>query len=215
MAGIFPLVVGAAAVLYIADRVDHASFMSDMQKQYDLHSTRSTVDQKLYMVAHGVPAANALARVRQMAWAVLQELYKRGDAKTVPGEFVQGVARLRGKVSCVDDIKVAELNDYTANLIAFNRNKGDMVMLCLTDNQQLVGDDVVLFILLHEIVHSMTSGYDPLVGGRTQHGPEFMSHEKYVYSVASEMGMVKPREMQGHGVCGTRISHPDPASLPA
>lgn len=211
---VLPLVAGGALLLYVADRLDHVMFMGDMSSQYGLEKTVSTVDQKSYLVAHGLQAANCLARVRQMAWTVMQELQKRKEDGRVPKEFVEGVARIRGKLKCVDDIQVAELNDYKANLIAFNRNKGDMIMLCLTDNQQLVGDDVVLFILLHEIVHSMTSGYDPLVGGRTQHGPEFMGYENYVYSVATDMGMVKPRDMQGHGVCGTKISHPDPKSLP-
>jgi hypothetical protein len=211
---VLPVLAGAAVILYVADRLDHLWFMQDMEKQYNLQKVISTVDAKEYMVAHGLEAANCLARVRGMAWAVLQELYKRLDNKTYQPPFNEGIARIRGKLKTVDDIKVAELNDYTSNLIAFNRNKGDMIMLCVTDNQQLVGDDVVLFILLHEITHSMTSGYDPLVDGRTQHGPEFMAYENYVYSVATEMGMVRPKAMQGHGVCGTRISHPNPASLP-
>jgi hypothetical protein len=211
---VLPIVAGATVLLYAADRLDHMMFMGDMRSQHNLKKVVSTVDQKPYFVAHGVDAANCLARVRQMAWAVMQELHKRKAEGKVPKEFLDGVARIRGKLKCVDDIEVAELNDYKANLIAFNRNKGDMIMLCLTDNQQLVGDDVVLFILLHEIVHSMTSGYDPLVEGRTQHGPEFLAYENYVYSVATDMGMVKPRAVQGHGVCGTRISHPNPASLP-
>jgi hypothetical protein len=100
-------------------------------------------------------------------------------------------------------------------LIAFNRNKGDMIMMCLTNDQAMQRDDVVLFVLLHELTHTMTSGYDPLVGGRTDHSPEFFRYEQWVYQVATEMGLIRPQSIQGEGMCGTRIGHPKPELLPA
>lgn len=205
---------GAVVVVWAAEAYDRSRFVSQVTDQYKLQAVRSDVDGAEYLVAHGIAAANCLARVRRMAWQVLQELQRRLQAGRVPSDVVSGTIRLGREVSSLGDIRVAELNDYTANLIAFNRNKGDMIMLCLTNDGAVQSDDVVLFVLLHELTHTMTSGYDPLVGGRTEHSDEFFRYEQWVYQVANEMGLVRPRDIQGHGMCGTKISHPKPDLLP-
>jgi hypothetical protein len=206
------LILGVA--YWIAMKVDDVLFMRDMRRRNQLQEIKSTVNGRAYWVAHGLEAANALARVQAMAWQVVQELGKRLQAGSVPAKFQDAVRRLRNAIRSDQDIHVAELSDPDEPMIAFNRNKGNMIMLCMSNDGALVRDDEILFVLLHEITHTMTSGYDPLVNGRTEHSAEFMDDEEYVYRVATDMGAVRPAAVQGQLMCGSRVSHPHPERLP-
>ena len=206
------LILGVA--YWIAMKVDDVLFMRDMRRRNQLQEIKSTVNGRAYWVSHGLEAANALARVQAMAWQVVQELGKRLQAGSVPPKFQDAVRRLRSAIHSDQDIHVAELSDPDEPMIAFNRNKGNMIMLCMSNDGALLRDDEILFVLLHEITHTMTSGYDPLVNGRTEHSAEFMDDEEYVYRVATDMGAVRPAAVQGQLMCGSRVSHPHPERLP-
>lgn len=214
MAALLPVIGVGVVALWIADRIDSAVFRWSMRRSNGLAPVRSTVNGRVYDVAHGVEAANVLARAQGLAFQVLQELGRRLKAGAVPRELVSGVRRLLAAHPDEQSIVVAELNDYESNLIAFNRNKGEQIMLCVTDAEQVVREDTVLFVLLHELAHTATAGYDPLQNGRTVHSDDFFRYEHYLYAVATEMGIQRPREQQGKGLCGTYIAHPHPETLP-
>jgi hypothetical protein len=208
--------LGALGVgLWAVERIDSALFLREMAADNGLKSTRSTVDSSFYEVRNGVAAADLLARARQIAWQVVEEVHRRVPADK---SLLPGVKRLRSAVPSASAIRVMELGPTPDKLIAFNWKKGDAIALCLTDGSgadgSLVGVETVVFVLLHEVAHTMTSGYDPLVGGRTQHSPEFYKYEGYMYQVAADMGLVNPKAQDGQGVCGTRIKHPHPDTLP-
>jgi hypothetical protein len=44
---------------------------------------------------------------------------------------------------------------------------------------------------------------------------EFFRYEHFIYQVATEMGIQRPRDQQGKGMCGTYIAHPHPETLPS
>lgn len=211
LAGVAAVVVAA---LWAADRVDAVLFTWEMRRANKWKRVVSRVNGRAYDVAHGQEAADVLARAQALAWQVLTEARARLADGRVPVALRDGVRRLSAEVRAETDIRVAELNDYESNVIAFNRNKGEHILLCVTDDQRVVSVERVLFVLLHELAHTATRGYDPIVGGRTQHSDEFFAYEQYLYTLCAEMGIDKPRTHQGGAMCGTRIAHPRAATLP-
>jgi hypothetical protein len=232
--------VAIGAVAWAAGVVDDLWFGEQLRREGDLRMVRSSVDGAHYLVRNGQPAADLLARARAIAWQVLQRVRRdvqqqqRGRttainttaAPAVPESLRSGLQRLLRTVRAPQDIRVAELRESDDNLIALNRNKGANILLCLVDGAgeasstttpvpSLVSADVVAFVLLHELAHTATMGYDPLVDGRTQHSDEFFRYEHYLYEVASSMGLMRPQAINGAGVCGTHIRHPHPETLPA
>lgn len=211
---------GAAGLLYVADAIDKRNFLESAKSENGLAEVRSSVDGETYLVAGGAAAADLLARIRALAWQTREELRKRLERGAVPKEMRDAVARMLREVRRPADIRVAEMALATKGEkapIAFNRNKGEMIMLCISGPEPgtLVRDDRALFVLLHELAHTMTSGYDPVdENGRTVHSEEFYACERYVYSVVAEMGIMHPRDQQGAAVCGTSIRHPRPDTLP-
>jgi hypothetical protein len=205
------------AGLWVMDKVDSHMYIRGLEQESGLKPVRSTVDQRIYRVRNGVAAADLLARARQIAWSVVQELQRRPPPANPL--LRPGVQRLRSVVPNIDAISVMELGPTPDNLIAFNWKKGDEIALCLTDGSgqdgKLTGVETVTFVLLHELAHSMTAGYDPLKDGRTQHSDEFYAYENLMYQTAADMGLLRPASQNGAGVCGTAIRHPKAGSLPA
>ena len=176
---------------------------------------RSKFDHRLYRVLdtpHAQNSADILARTRESMWKVLKmlrtymsEASRRGEwADGMTPNQLDGVRRLTSIFRKVEDLELYELDWRTNKNIAFNRNKSDGIFLCLLadiDTQVLASDDVVLFVALHELAHSMQKTYEPLVNGSTVHGAVFKSLESFLIRVAVSMNLFDPQNIFGKKHC--------------
>lgn len=168
-------------------------------------------------------AANLLSNVRGRAATVVKELANRyhSNPHSIPGKVVNGVKRLIDKTEDGSYINVHELNPGSSPNLAFNRNKGEIIFMCLRQGGEahgadLADEDVLLYILLHELAHTMTAAYDPKKeDGTTAHSATFMHHERYLYSQATMMGELDPSAQPGKRHCGAIITHPEHTKLPS
>lgn len=179
----------------------------------------STVDGATYHVVD-VPnkqhAADLLARVSASAVRVIREVDRRVDAVGLKAAVVDtrlhnGVCRLRKYLPGGRNLAVYELDYFNEPHLAYNRNKTDGIFLCLRQTPQtgeLAADDTVLFILLHEIAHTMTPHFDPMEGNQTKHSPLFRAHEHYLHEVARDLGLLTPENVHGRRHCRATILPP-------
>jgi len=95
-------------------------------------------------------------------------------------------------------------------LHTLNKNN---IFICLREfkgKEKLAAEDVVLFIALHELAHSMTAHYDPSVGGHTVHSGIFKRHEAYMHNVASGLfGFFDSKSVVNRNHCGAQIIDPN------
>ena len=176
-----------------------------------LIETLSDVDSRKYYVMdtrNKIGAANLLATTRQRIDAVLRQL---AEIKTHPANVRAGVARLLKKHPTAENVNLYEMNSRVEDGLAYNLNKNN-IFICLREfkgKEKLAGEDVVLFIALHELAHSMTSHYDPNVNGHTVHSGIFKQHESYMHSVASDLfGFFDSKLVPGRAHCGAKIIDP-------
>lgn len=174
---------------------------------------QSTIDGRYYRVmqtANAVDAANQLCRVKQAIQRVLQ-LIK--SAQPSPPEVQAGIARLLRKHPSADSINLCELHPNDAsNTLAFNEGKGEFIFVCMRQRpgSELLGaDDIVLYIVLHELAHSMIDGYAPTnSNGQTIHDATFRAHNEFLNRVAEQAGLLRPGKVPGRPHCGVYM--PDP-----
>lgn len=168
-------------------------------------------------------AADLLARVRARAARVVRDMGKRyqHNPNSIPANVIGGVKRLIERTENGRRINVHELNPTKSPNLAFNRNKGEGIFMCLRQSgsphgDDLADEDVLLYILLHELAHTMDLRYNPKkADGTTAHGKNFMTQERYIYSVASAIGELDPAAQPGKRHCGAIITHPQSGLLPS
>jgi hypothetical protein len=175
--------------------------------------TRSSIDGRLYHVmptANAVEAANQLCRIREDVDRVLQYL-RRQPAH--PAEVEDGVRRLLHKHPNADNLRLIELDPrHAKRTLAFNENKSAHIFVCMRQHppsEQLGPDDVLLYIVLHELAHSMINSYAPTnTQGQTVHDQNFRTHNEYLNAVAEQLGLLRPGKVPGQPHCGVLM--PDP-----
>ena len=182
-----------------------------------LPPTKSTIDGMQYRVmptANAVDAANQLSRVRSSVERVLVELK---NIRSHPFNVADGVRRLLKKHPNASSVDVVELDPRDAKqTIAFNEGKSTQIFLCMRQNppsDMLGPDDVLLYIVLHELAHSMIEGFAPMTNdGQTIHDQNFRDHNEYLNFIASSLGLMRPSNVPGQPHCG--VIMPDPAESP-
>ena len=182
-----------------------------------LPPTKSTIDGLEYRVmptANAVDAANQLSRVRQAVDRVLAELK---SIRSHPFNVADGVRHLLQKHPNASSVRLIELDPRDAEqTIAYNEGKSTQIYLCMRQNpptDQLGPDDVLLYIVLHELAHSMIPGFAPMTSdGHTVHDQNFRDHNEYLNFIASSLGLIRPSNVPGQPHCG--VIMPDPAESP-
>ena len=150
-------------------------------------------------------AARLLDNTKKKLFLVLDHLDNEGKS-SVPPELVSGIARMVSKPCHRSHMN--ELDADAHKTVAMNRNKGSEIHVCLRqcpDCFQLTEADRVLVVALHELAHSATLNFDPLVNGGTIHSDEFKAYEKYLFSIAKKIGLVDPAAQVGKNYCGISI----------
>ncbi len=160
-------------------------------------------------------AADLLARVRAACVMVIHEVERMVHARGLAGidsEVREGVKRLLRLMPNGDNLTLYEMDYSKEDQIAYNRNKTDGIFVCLrrdVTTGELADDDTVLYIVLHEIGHTMTPHFDPMVGGGTVHSPLFRKHEAYLHGVAERLGMLNRASIPGRVHCRSVLTKPD------
>jgi hypothetical protein len=176
-----------------------------------LRPTQSTVNQQMYYVLKNKPnavaAANMLATAELRIQTLLQQLHSMIAQNKVPAEMQSNVKLLLRRYPHTRR-NIFELNAGRSQTIAYNQNKAEKIFVCLRqqpDSPQLGDLNSVVYVLLHELAHTMVLHYDPDLRGQTLHSAEFKKCESFIHNLAAGLGIVSLQDAQGKEHCGVTI----------
>jgi len=167
---------------------------------YPIVQVRSKVDGLLYNVrdmSDKQGAADLLARVRAKLQKLISVLRQRYPSKPQ-------VIQLNEKFEA-DPKRFYEATPDSEH-ISYSVNKGDSIHLCLRqrdeDKENLVDENVMVFVALHEMGHVITP---PTVAS---HGPEFWNNFGWLLREAEALEIYKYQDFRAHPVtyCGEKIT---------
>lgn len=158
---------------------------------------RSTVDGREYVV-RDLPdkqrAANLLAQVRQRLGTLMDNLTQSYPSKPQVQRLVQNFR--------ADPDRFLEATP-DAEHTSYSVNKGEKIHLCLRQRdgtEQLVNENVMMFVALHEMAHCITKS----VG----HEPEFWNNFGWLLREAESRNLYVPTDFKAQPVtyCGVQIT---------
>ena len=167
------------------------------QSSYEVVSVESSVDKKTYIVRN-MPdrqsAADMLARIREKLNRVVAHL--RSKFPNLPCVKRLG-ERYRG-----DPERMTE-STPDSKYTSYSVNKGEKIYFCLrqrNNREELVQENVMMFVSLHELSHIMTES----IG----HTPEFWHTFAFVLREAATIGIYEPRDFSEEPAeyCGVQIT---------
>jgi hypothetical protein len=187
-----------------------------------LVATESTVDgsRRLVLPDRAVLAADALSRLYRSIDRILAVVRAEAAAGT-QDRFALGRVRLLARIS-KKGVNIVELDPRQHNTIAINRNKSDIVLMCMrrdplgrstggVPDNRIADDDTLLFIAIHELAHSMVDDYALSFNGQTVHNTEFREYERYLMRIATSLGLLEPASIPGRLHCSKTMPNPDEA----
>lgn len=180
------------------------------RKSYDINFVKSEIDDKEYLVRNmddSQEAANLLAKTRQKLEKVNNYLYnlededlekfldENDDLETVRENINRMNSRFRP-----DNLSEATPHEKHTS---YSVNKGEKIVFCLRDkdeNENLVNENTIIFVALHELAHVMTKS----VG----HTDEFWHNFQFLLKVAVKLKLYHNHNYNDDPVeyCGTTIT---------
>jgi len=147
-----------------------------INKNKDVTSVRSTVDNRIYMVAKlpdSIDAANKLAEINNNILKLVD--FCKGIDKT-------NFNRLKKLYKPSSLCELVDKSVYTA----YNVNKGEEIAICIRDKNNKILDDMnsCMFIIIHELAHIMTIS--------EQHTPEFWDNMRQLLEKAEGCNVYTP-----------------------
>lgn len=171
---------------------------SKVTGKYPLVSVKSTVDGRTYKV-RDLPdkegAANLLAAVRMKLERLCSHLEQKFPDKPQVRRMAQNFR--------ADPDRFLEATP-DAKHTSYNVNKGEQIHLCLRQRQgadeSLVGENVMVFVGLHELGHTITQSLG--------HDPEFWNNFGWLLREAEAIGIYQYTDFRAHPVpyCGVSIT---------
>jgi hypothetical protein len=164
---------------------------------YATVKVRSTVDGREYVV-RDLPdkqrAANLLATVRMRLGTLMDNLTQSYPSKPQVQRLVQNFR--------ADPDRFLEATP-DAEHTSYSVNKGEKIHLCLRQRdgtEQLVNENVMLFVALHEMAHCITKS----IG----HEPEFWNNFGWLLREAESRNLYTPTDFKAQPVtyCGVQIT---------
>jgi predicted metal-dependent hydrolase len=167
------------------------------QSKYPLSYVKSTVDGQQYLVRN-LPdkqeAADRLARTRDKLLRLRK--YLEQTHKSTP--FVANMLKNF-------DAAPSRFSESTpdAQYTSYSVNKGEKIYMCLRQrdaSEQLVNENVLTFVALHEMAHTGTQS----IG----HTPEFWNHFAWLIKQAERINIYEYTDFAAHPVeyCGVHIT---------
>lgn len=157
-----------------------------------IEKVKSTIDDRIYEVQvkdDSVEAANLIAIIREKIMVLVEHLKKSypQDPRIIkikenfnPNNFKEGI----------------DNPDYTS----YSINKGEQIVLCLRNKNNLVDINTMMFVVLHELSHIATES----IG----HTPEFWENFKWILEESINIGIYIKQDFQKKNVeyCGMTIT---------
>ena len=173
-------------------------FSSMVTGKYPLVEVKSQVDGRKYKV-RDLPdkqeAANLLSKVRIRLGKVCDSLAAKYPTKPQVQRMLQNFK--------ADPDRFLEATP-DAKHTSYSVNKGETIHMCLRQrngpDESLVNEDVIMFVGLHELAHTITRS----IG----HEPEFWNNFGWLLKEAESLGLYKYQDFKAHPVpyCGVRIT---------
>jgi len=179
-------VLGAGAAAFALKQVNH-----------DMAHVESTVDGQKYIVRN-LPdkqeAADRLARTRGKLMRCMKDLKHTHPEKPFVSQLLRNF-----------DADPSRFSESTpdASYTSYSVNKGEKVYMCLrqrNDREELVDENIITFVALHELAHCGTVD----VG----HTPLFWNNFGWLLKRAEEMKIYEYMDFAAHPVeyCGIQIT---------
>ncbi len=167
------------------------------QSRYPLSYVTSSIDGERYLVRN-LPdkqaAADRLARVREKLLRLRKYLEQTHMSKPFVAQMIKNF-----------DCSAARFTESTpdAQYTSYSVNKGEQVYMCLRqrdEQEQLVDENIILFVALHEMSHVGTAS----IG----HTPEFWNNFAWLLQQAEELKIYQYTDFAAHPVeyCGVHIT---------
>lgn len=165
---------------------------------YPLVEVKSTVDGRTYKVrdmADKQDAADLLARIRLKLTTLCDGLEKKYPDKAQIKLIVKNFRS--------DPNRFLEATP-DAQHTSYSVNKGESIHLCLRQreamNESLVGENVMMFVAIHELAHIATES----IG----HGPDFWNNMGFLLKEAEAVGLYSYTDFRAQPVsyCGMQIT---------
>jgi len=210
-----PIVAGAVVLalsqtlfdrvqLYLMTR-NHVKVRSELNGEY---YTVLDDSQTSYMAADLLAAVHE--GVKKVMRSIADQHIKSGISSFNPS-VRDGVSRLLHVLPTPEHVKLFELDFRKEAQLAYNRNKTDGIFVCLRDDVvsgSLAEVDTILYIVLHEVAHSMMAAFEPNKDGRTIHSPLFRIYEKFLHDRAEAIGILNPKSIPGRHHCRVILTTP-------
>lgn len=189
---------------------------SNRRRTYNgLRETFSTLDGNSYYVqntSNATDAANLIAQLQNSVKRTMNYIHQLNIEDLSP-HIQQGVKVLKKKHPYGSNVNIYELNPQKSQAIAYNQNKSDL-FICLREQppyDTLASHDTVLFIVLHELAHTMQPGYAKHHNGKTIHDAQFRQSEHFLMNTAKKLGLIYPSNIPGRKHCGRVMPDPNTA----
>ena len=167
------------------------------QSAHDMANVASTVDGESYIVRN-LPdkqeAADSLARTRGKLLRLMRELKQTDAAKPLVAQILRNF-----------DAAPSRFSESTpdASYTSYSVNKGEKVYMCLrqrNEREELVDENVITFVALHEMAHIGTH--------EIGHTPLFWNNFGWILKRAEELQIYRFTDFSAHPVeyCGIRIT---------
>jgi hypothetical protein len=171
--------------------------MAYKQESHDMSLTESTVDGKRYIVRN-LPdkqeAADRLARTRAKLITLMLYLQEKFPKKAMVAQILQNFDAEPDRFS---------ESSPDASYTSYSVNKGEKVYMCLrqrNEREELVDENVITFVAVHEMAHIGTS--------EIGHTPTFWNNFGWLLARAEEAKVYQYTDFSAHPVeyCGIRIT---------
>jgi predicted metal-dependent hydrolase len=178
-------------------------------RSYDVTYVKSSIDGREYLVRN-MPdrhqAADLLAKVRNKLESVTNYIANIDDNKLKKyskkigfEEMKDNIERLKNRFQPDNISESTPHEKYTS----YSVNKGEKIIFCLrakNKGEQLVKENVIVFVALHELAHVMTKS----VG----HTDEFWTNFQFLLKIAVKLQLYKNTNYNNNPVdyCGTKIT---------
>lgn len=177
-------------------------------RSFDVTYVVSTVDGQQYLVRN-LPdkqeAANLLAQVKIKLTTLTQYLAEIDD-KTLQKYVKDDLADMKENINRMNTrFQPNNISESTPHekYTSYSVNKGEKIVFCLrakNKKEQLVKENVIVFVALHELAHVMTKS----VG----HTDEFWNNFQFLLKVAVKLKLYQNTNYNSQPVdyCGTQIT---------
>lgn len=150
-------------------------------------------------------AARLIHDTKEKLFTVVRYLAQVSDSD-IPPKLRAGIKRLVARH--FNNINLQELDTARTKTIAYNKDKGSSIHVCLRtckNCDELGKADRVFLVALHEIAHSAMAGFEPSKNGITEHSDEFSEYETFLFDVAEQLNLFRYRDVVGKHLCGVRL----------